>query len=112
MWDMYIQDSLKDTTRQREVQASEDEWLPQLHSPRNGKTFFILMRLKLSCSNLAQELVQLPIGEGKVIYATNGVDVLCTMKDADVRNLAPYSHEEADTHLFLHAADAVRNYCL
>ena len=54
---------------------------------------------------LAQQLVQLPIGEGNVIYATNGADVLCTMKDADVRNLAPCSHEEADTRLFLHAAE-------
>ena len=39
--------------------------------------------------------------------------MLCTMRDADVRNLASCSHEEADTRLFLHAADAVcRKLCL
>ena len=40
------------------------------------------------------------------IYATERVNVLNTMTDADVTNLAPCSHEEADTWLLLHA-DAV-----
>jgi len=42
-----------------------------------------------------------------VIYATNGMNVLST-SDADVTNLSPCSHEEADTCLLLHARDAVQ----
>ena len=30
------------------------------------------------------------------------------MTDADMTSLAPCTHEEADTRLFLHAGDAVR----
>ena len=43
MWDMYIQDSLKDTTRQKRGTGIRRRVAP----PRNG----MLMRIKLSCSN-------------------------------------------------------------
>ncbi len=42
------------------------------------------------------------------IYATDGNNILCSLADADTSNLVPCSHEEADTRLLLHAADAVR----
>jgi len=45
--------------------------------------------------------------EGKVIYATNGKTVLSTY-EADLTNLSPCSHEEADIRLLLHAKDAVQ----
>ena len=57
---------------------------------------------------LSQQLVLLPINAEKVIYATNGMGVLSTTAGASLRSLSPYSHEEADTRLFLHAADAVQ----
>ena len=40
------------------------------------------------------------------MYATDGHDVLCSMAHVDLTGLAPSSHEEADTRLFLHVADA------
>ena len=33
---------------------------------------------------------------------------MCSLADADLSNVVPCSHEEADTRLFLHASDAVR----
>ena len=48
VWDMYIQVSLKDTTRQKRGTGIRRRVAP---SPRNGKIFFKLMRIKLSCSN-------------------------------------------------------------
>ena len=45
-----------------------------------------------------------------MIYATNGVNVL-SKSDADVTNLSPCSHEEADTCLLMHARDAVQKGC-
>ena len=35
------------------------------------------------------------------------MDVLSTMSDANTKNLAPCSHEEPDTRLLLHVANAV-----
>ena len=34
--------------------------------------------------------------------------MLCSLAAADVCSMAPWSHEEADTRLFVHVADAVR----
>ena len=41
-----------------------------------------------------------------MIYVTEGIKVLTTMTNADLINLAPCSHEEAYTHIFIHAVDA------
>lgn len=50
---------------------------------------------------LAQQLqvTSLSTDDGKVIYATEGINVLATMTNADLTSLAPSSHEEADRHL-------------
>jgi len=56
---------------------------------------------------LSQQIACSTTEEGKVIYATNGMNVLST-SDADVTNLSPCSHEEADTRLLLHARDGVQ----
>ena len=45
--------------------------------------------------------------EGKCIYATEN-NVVCSVADPDLSGLAPCSHEEADTQLFLHVSDAVQ----
>ena len=42
------------------------------------------------------------------MYATDGHDVLCSMAQIDLTGLVPCSHEEPDTRLFLHVADAVK----
>ena len=42
------------------------------------------------------------------MYANDGHDVLCYVAQIDFTGLVPCSHEEADTCLFLHVADAVK----
>ena len=49
--------------------------------------------------------------ESKWIYATKENNVLCSVADPDVGGFAPCSHDEADTQLFLHVSDAVRDMC-
>ena len=44
----------------------------------------------------------------KVPYTTHGSDVLSSVVDADLIDLVPCSHEEADTRILLHVADAVQ----
>ena len=46
--------------------------------------------------------------EGKAVCATDGHDVIFPMAQIDLTGLVPCSHEEADTRLFLHVADAVK----
>ena len=46
------------------------------------------------------------------MYATYGRDVLCSIPTSDLSQLSPCSHEEADTRIFVHVADAVRQGCL
>ena len=60
---------------------------------------------------LSQQAVKVPTADGKSVYATDGSNVLCSSADADLSNLVPCSHEEADTRLFLHAVNAVRKGC-
>ena len=53
----------------------------------------------------------LPVEEGKLVYVTNGSTVLNSVAEIDITNLAPCSHEEADTQLLLHVEDAVQSGC-
>ena len=72
-----------------------------------------MVRLYFRCSILAQQerfknIRTLLINERKVVYATDGRNILTTMANAALTNLSPCLHEEADTGLLLHAADAVK----
>ena len=46
------------------------------------------------------------IEEGKGAYTTQRRDVLSSLVVADLKNLVPCSHEEADTCLLIHVAHA------
>ena len=73
--------------------------------PKNWKDFLQVDENKNRF--LSQEVIRLPTEEGKTIYSTIGTEVLCSLAAADVSSMAPCSHEEADTRLFVHVADAV-----
>ena len=45
---------------------------------------------------------------GKEIVVTQGTDVACSPPRNNVESLAPCTHEEADTRIFVHAADMAR----
>ena len=57
---------------------------------------------------LAQQVTIITTKEGAAIYATLEGNVLCSINNADLTNLVPCSHEEADTRLLLHVADSVK----
>ena len=44
--------------------------------------------------------------EGKKVYLTHGSSVLTSSNKSEMSNLAPCTHEEADTRLMIHALDA------
>ena len=45
--------------------------------------------------------------DGKQVIVTNGKDVLCYPSTYTSEKLSPCSHEEADTRMMVHVADAV-----
>ena len=51
----------------------------------------------------------LPLAESKEVYASDGSEVLCSPAGLYLACLAPC---EADTHLLLHAVDAVQKVCM
>jgi len=48
----------------------------------------------------------LALPEGKEAYSTHGSSVLTSSHRSEMSNLAPCTHEEADTRLMIHALDA------
>ena len=65
------------------------------------------MKIKQNCSVFSSQEVTRQPTTNKVINATDGRDVLSSHAEADGRNLMPCTHEEADTRLLWHFADAV-----
>ncbi len=109
VWDMYIQDRLKSTTRQKRGKGVRRRVAPTTTIPHNWKDFLGLDENKSELfSFLAQCVRSLSTEEGKCVYTTHECNVLSSVVDADMTYLAPCSHEEADTRLLLHAADAVQ----
>ena len=85
---------------------------PLTGMPKNWKDFLRCDENKTELfSFLAREAVNLPVAQGKELYATDGTGVLCSTADLCVACLAPCSQEEADTRLLLHVADAVQKGC-
>ena len=112
VWDVYISDSLKATTREKRGKGVRRRVAASTTLPSKWKDFLHLDDNKTELFKfLSQQAVKVPTADGKSVYATDGSNVLCSSADADLSNLVPCSHEEADTHLFLHAVDAVRKGC-
>ena len=69
------------------------------------------MLIKTRLSSLVschERLIRLPIADGNEMYATCGTEVLCFPAESELTSLAPCSHEEVDTRMLLHVADAVQ----
>jgi len=108
VWDEYVLHSLKDVTRQKRGKGIRRRVTSTTKLPKNWRDFLCVNENKTELfSFLSQQIASATTEEGKVIYATSGMSVLST-GDADVTNLSPCSHEEADTRLLLHARDAVQ----
>ena len=77
--------------------------------PKNWKDFLRVDQNKTEVFGvLSREAIRLPIADGKEKYATCGTEVMCSPAESDLTSLAPCSHEEADTRMLLHVADAVQ----
>ena len=109
VWDEYRPDSLKVSTREKRRKGTRKRVTPSTLMPKNWKTFLRVNENKSELfAFLSHEVTQLSVSNNKEIYATKGNRVLCSTTESNLASLAPCSHEEADTRLLLHTADAVQ----
>ena len=106
---MFIkQIAFKGTTRQKRGKGVRRIVVPSAAIPKNWKDLLRVDDNKTQLFSLLSHQVTILQREGKSVYATDGHDVLCSMIQIDLTGLVPCSHEEPDTRLFLHVADAVK----
>ncbi|XP_076078833.1 uncharacterized protein LOC143048849 [Mytilus galloprovincialis] len=110
IWDEYRQDNLKALTRgkrgkgiRRRVQADSTipgNWESFLRTDDNKTELF---------AYLAEQLLTLTPSVQTTVVSTKGSEVVCNKPDKNNGNLSPCNHEEADTRILLHVADAVKS---
>ena len=106
VWDVYIEGSLKRTTRERRGTGKRRQ---VTMSPRNPTDWKGFLRNDESKNELflllASYVVSMAIPDDKELYTTSGESVLSSTNRMDRTNLAPCTHEEADTRLMVHVLD-------
>ena len=80
----------------------------EIKIPNNWQSFLRIDENKTELFHFLAEFVhRQPAIEGKRVYITDGKNVLTNPPHLNTNNIAPCSQEEADSHIFLHVADAV-----
>ena len=107
VWDVYREDSLKSTTRERRGTGTRRRVASSSKLPKNWKSFLHVGDNKTELfSFLVKELQAIDV-EGKEVFSTNGEFVL----SSPPTEMMTCSHEEADTRLVLHAYHASQSGC-
>lgn len=105
VWDIYKADSLKSMTRDIRGHGTRRRVADNTEIPKSWKQF---LRVDDNKSELFRYLANCvaDIKHDKTLITTFGEGVLCNA-ECDTSNLSPCNHEEADTRIVIHAADAV-----
>ena len=102
VWDVYLEDTLKSTARERRGTGTRRRVTSSSRLPKNWKSFLHVSANKTELFLfLAKELQSIEI-EGKEVHTTYGEFVL----SSPPTEMMECSHEEADTRLVLHAYHA------
>lgn len=113
VWDRYDPASLKNMTRDKRGQGVRTRVTPSTKISKGWANFLRDSGNKEELFKLlASSISSLKI-EGKEVKSTLGTDVITTSVRDQTGKLAPCNHEEADTLMMVHTADAVaqRVYC-
>ena len=109
VWDVYKNDSLKASARERRGCGSRRMVLPSAQLPGNWKGFLRDSDNKTQLFEfIAKSLTEKSYEAGKQLVTTIGDKVQCCPGEAK-DTLQPCSHEEADTRVILHADDCARS---
>ena len=92
-----------------EAQEHVDECSCPLRFQEIGKAFFEWMKTKRRFFSLLAENIQAIPTEGKQAVTSFGESALFSPVQTDMQALIPWTHEEADTRMFIHVADATHS---
>ena len=105
VWDKYVPNSLKTATRDKRGKGIRRRVEPDSRVPGNWEAFLRIDENKTELFKyLAEEIINIDSADKQVI-TTYGEKVLMKIEQ-NSELLEPCNHEEADTRLFVHAADA------
>ena len=106
VWDRYIPNSLKASTRRKRGKGTKWKVRGSVPIPSNWTQF---LRVDENKEQLFLFLAtQIPlIHSNKVVISTHGKSVVSN-QDINMDYLSPCDHEEADSKMFIHLADAVK----
>ena len=108
VWDEYFENSLKSQTRSKRGKGVRRRVEASANLPGNWQQFLRIDANKTELfSFLANHITHLELPTNKQLVTTLGSGVLC-IPSRDIRHLATCDHEEADTRMILHLADAAR----
>ncbi|KAK3922266.1 Phosphoglycerate kinase [Frankliniella fusca] len=111
VWDRYFKDSLKGLTREKRGDSDNNK----LHKvtlatkmPSVWEKFLRQSDNKTGLFRMLSESLKNVHIEGVSLYSTLEESVVASPPRTDLQGLAPCNHEEADTRLFVHVADAAK----
>ena len=108
VWDEYIADSLKATTRSSHAQGTIIRVRATSQVPHNRQQFLRNDENKRELFHFLGQLAWTGRVDMWKTITTVGQEILSVPPWADVVSLSPSTHEEADTRMMLHSADAVQ----
>lgn len=107
VWDVYRQSSLKAATRDSRGSGLRRKVTSDALLPKNWSDFLRVNQNKTELFHfLGRSIVRMKLPDGKKVHSTYDENVLCTPEDDDLADLAPCSHEEADTRMIIHCLAA------
>ena len=110
VWDRYIKNSLKQSTRQARGTGERRQVKGSTPLPTNWQSFLQVDSNKEELFRfLAEYIGKETPSDGKELISTFDTAVICTSNEQDTTKLQPCTHEEADTRVMIHIADCVSN---
>lgn len=110
VWDTYLADSLKGSTRAKRGQGVRRHVVANAAIPGNWQNFLRVDSNKTELFRfLSAALMEWFDQEDKQLVITDGEAVLSKPLLPDLTSLAPCNHEEADSRMLLHASHAAKH---
>ena len=107
VWDEYVENSLKATTRSKRGTGVRRRDTANNQLPRNWKEFLRVDENRRELFKFLAETTS-SLDVEKQVILTYRKQVLTTLSSNDISSLVPCSHEEADTRMLLHVQDALQ----
>ena len=103
VWDLYIEGSLKSSTREKRGSGSRIIIKSTTPTTKSWQSFLRVDENKTELYNYLSDCISTQQTPMKVLYCTKGTDVIANSDSEIETDIAPCNHEEADTRLILHA---------